>query len=392
MHPNLNQQSKDSINNKGIYLLQSIKVNSNKLNIFYDNGCTDFIVSENAVKLLGKYAKKQNAEPIQLGGVGNMTMESLGACSVTLPQYNGQMVTLSGLCICQITSDFPIYPLKNVENDIQRHYTSSGGTNFLPKLPSAVGGEIHLMIGVKYLRYHPKPVHQLPSGLKLFQSSFCNPNGELGVVGGKVFIDVHKNFFNSSNTSIFFNSQCDIFRREFSQETDIPLLGYGKDHLSVNEITEYSQAHLSKLQIKFEQIESTGTEINYRCPTYRGCHSCTHHDEYESISIREEIEQSIIESSVTIDLDTSITSASFPFTAGPRLRLAPNKNLAMKVYYQQLKKLNQPGNIQDKNDIIKSENKLQQMGFVEYIRNLPSDVQVMLQDNPIKYFIPWRAV
>ena len=54
--------------------------------------------------------------------------------------------------------------------------------------------------------------------------------------------------------------------------------------------------------------------------------------------------------------------------------------------------MNQPGNIQDKNDIIKSENKLQQMGFVDYIRNLPSDVQVMLQENLIKYFIPWHAV
>ena len=244
------------------------------------------------------------------------------------------MVTLSRLFICQITSDFPIYPLKDVENDIQQHCTSSGGTNSLPKLPSVVGGEIHLMIGVKYLRYHPKPVHQLPSGLTLFQSSFCNPNGERGVVGGphKVFNDVHKNFFNSSNRSIFLNSQCDIFRREFSQETDVPLLGYGEDHLSVDEITESSQAHLSKLQRVFEQVESTGTEINYRCPTCRSCNACKHH-EYESISIREEIEQSIIESSVTIDLDTSITSASLPFIADPRLRLAPNKNLAVKVYY-----------------------------------------------------------
>ena len=183
-----------------------------------------------------------------------MMMESLGAYNVTLPEYNGQMVTLSRLCIRQITSDFPIYPLKDDENDIQRHNTSSGGTNSLPKLPSAVGGEIHLMIGVKYLRYHPKPVHQLPSGLTLFQSSFCNPNGERGVVGGphKVFIDVHKNFFNTSNTSIFLNSQCGIFRREFSQQTDVRLLGYGEDHLSVNKTTEHSQAHLSKLQRVFE--------------------------------------------------------------------------------------------------------------------------------------------
>ena len=145
-HTFTSKSSKDSINNKGIYLLQSIKVNSNKLNIFYDNGYSDFIVSENAAKLLGKYAKKQNADPIQLGGVGNMRMESLGAYNVTIPQYNGQMVTLSGLCIRQIISDFPIYALKDVENDIQQHYTSSGGTNSLPKLPSAVGGEIHLMI------------------------------------------------------------------------------------------------------------------------------------------------------------------------------------------------------------------------------------------------------
>ena len=208
-HTFRSKSSKDSFNNKGIYLLQSSKVNSNELNIFYDNGCSDFILPENAVKLLSQYAKKQNADPIQFGGVGNMKMESLGAYNVTLPQYNGQMVTLSGLCIRQLTSDFPMYPLKDVENDIQRHYTSSGGKNSLPKLPSTVGGEIHLMIGVKYLRYHPKPVHQLPSGLKLFQSSFCSPNGERGIKGGphKVFTDVHKNFFNSSNTSVFLNSQ-----------------------------------------------------------------------------------------------------------------------------------------------------------------------------------------
>ena len=118
-HTFTSKSSKDSINNKGIYLLQSIKVNSNKLNILYNNRCSNFILSENAVKLLRQYAKKQNADPIQLAGVGNMTMESLGAYSVMLRQYNSQMVTLSGLCIHQITSNFPIYLLKDVENDIQ---------------------------------------------------------------------------------------------------------------------------------------------------------------------------------------------------------------------------------------------------------------------------------
>ena len=32
------------------------------------------------------------------------------------------------------------------------------------------------------------------------------------------------------------------------------------------------------------------------------------------------------------------------------------------------------------------------MGFVEYTKNLPEDVQLMLQQNAIQYYIPWRAV
>lgn len=39
----------DSVNDKGIYLLQNIRVNGCLLNIFYDNGCSDFIVKRSAI-------------------------------------------------------------------------------------------------------------------------------------------------------------------------------------------------------------------------------------------------------------------------------------------------------------------------------------------------------
>ena len=115
LHPNL---QKTQLTIKGFTFFNQSKSTAISLT---SSTITDaaFILSENAVKLLGQYAKKQNADPMPLGGVGNMTMESLGAYNVTLPQYNGQMVTLSGLRIRQITSDFPIYPLKDVEDDIQ---------------------------------------------------------------------------------------------------------------------------------------------------------------------------------------------------------------------------------------------------------------------------------
>ena len=42
---------------------------------------------------------------------------------------------------------------------------SSGGQRNIPKLPKSIGGDIHMMIGIKYLRYHPKLVFQSPTGL-----------------------------------------------------------------------------------------------------------------------------------------------------------------------------------------------------------------------------------
>ena len=56
---------------------------------------------------------------------------------------------------------------------------------------------------------------------------------------------------------------------------------------------------------------------------------------------------------------------------------------------QQIKKLNQ--SIDDKKDVIESEEKLQQLGYVDYIRNLRPEQQEMLRIE-IQIFIPWRAV
>jgi len=64
----------------------------------------------------------------------------------------------------------------------------------------------------------------------------------------------------------------------------------------------------------------------------------------------------------------------------------------MKVYEQQLRKLSNPVNKKDKDDILQSEAKLQQLGYVDYIKNLPPDVQKYLAEHQTQNFIPWRAV
>ena len=84
------------------------------------------------------------------------------------------------------------------------------------------------------------------------------------------------------------------------------------------------------------------------------------------------------------------TTASLPLMNNPSIKLAHNKERALKVYNQQIKKLNQ--NIDDKQDAIESEEKLQQLGYVDYVRNLKPEQQAILRKSEIQNFIPWRVV
>ena len=143
---------------------------------------------------------------------------------------------------------------------------------------------------------------------------------------------------------------------------------------------------------RFELAESTGSEITYRCIKCRSCPSCKSSEHQQEVSIREEAEQEIINESVKLDLATNTITATLPLLQDPTTKLAPNKEVALKVYNQQLKKLNKVENDRDKQDIIASEKKLHDLGFVDYVHNLPTDQQEMLKSSPVKNFIPWRAV
>ena len=60
----------------------------------------------------------------------------------------------------------------------------------------------------------------------------------------------------------------------------------------------------------------------------------------------------------------------------------------MKVLQPQVRKLVKcPA---DMGQVIKSENKLQDLGFVEFVSALESKDKKMVHNSEIKYFIPWR--
>ena len=147
---------------------------------------------------------------------------------------------------------------------------------------------------------------------------------------------------------------------------------------------------LSKKLKIFENVENPGSEISYRCSNCRSCKVCKEIEHNEMMSIKEEIEQDIINSSVKVNREKQITTPSLPLIHNRLIKLAHNKDIAVKVYNQQIKKLKK--NPKDKADVIEPEARLQSLGYVEYVKNLSAKHQEMLITNKIQNYIPWRAV
>ena len=68
----------------------------------------------------------------------------------------------------------------------------------------------------------------------------------------------------------------------------------------------------------------------------------------------------------------------------------PQRIYSKRVFTAQLRKLNVNPN--DKQDVIKSENKLHDLGFVEFLDNLSPKQQNKINSSPIMHFIPWHTV
>ena len=373
-----------SCDDSAIYLLQHINVNNRNYLIFYDNGCHNFISRFDAIKSLPSHCNCEYDGEVTLGGIGNITTNSPhGIYSVSLPLHDGSTATFTGACLDQVTSTFPTYQLSAIEQEI--HQKFDGDVRTLPRLPSTVGGEVDFIIGIKYFRYYPEIVFQLPSGLTIFRSKFKNADGSQGVIGGphQIFNQISK----YGHQCQFISNQMKLFKDGFQVNPDISLLGFKN---GVTDVSLQSTYHVSKLEQSFKESESAGTDLSYRCIKCRSCKNCVENCTNESLSIQEEVEQDLITKSVKIDTIKHETRASLPLLHNPVTKLNPNRSKALKVYHQQVRKLNQHPD--DKNDVLESEKKLQKLGHVEFVRNLSTEQQQALHENPIQNFIPWRAV
>ena len=440
-----NPDNRPDLKEASIYAFQTIMEDHQPLNVFYDNGCGDMIITKDAFERLKRINKAVVIDPTPkiLNGVNNQksTCEH-GIVEVSLTLKDGSMTKLSGMCLDEITCPFPKYPLGDVEKDIvvEAKVTNQTVVSKLPRLPAEVGGKVDIMIGKAFLKDFPVEIFRLKSGLTIYESMFYNKDGTTGVVSGPhprfTAVEIAAHF---SSKSSYYTQSAQHYLRFLNISADIPLIGIERSFIdpefmhqccngSVNnetvstnstflssfhgnvdnkcdfgdllaggsgiEIMESSETFLGKRAPKnfkiFNKLENTGITVQYRCGNCRKCEECKRGPIVEEISLKTEYEQHLIDNSVYLDTEQNVCIAHLPFLEDPDMRLENNLKTARKVYDGVVKRLNKSR--KDLKDVLEAEGKLQDLGFVEWLDNLPIVDQRMIMDARVRYVIPWRAV
>ena len=191
-----------------------------------------------------------------------------------------------------------------------------------------------------------------------------------------------------------------MFKNVFHINPDINLLhaNIEKDYIEFSENgtrnDEKTDAFKESLSIRsqrlFENVENAENEISFRCSKIHSCKLWKEHDQSEILSVREEVEQDVINNSIEVSIKNRVTAASLPLMQNPVIKLAPNQNKGLHIFNQQIQKLDQ--NLQDKNDFNESETKLRKLRFVKFVKNVTPEQQQMLKPSDVQKFIPGRAV
>ena len=427
------------IPDRACFQLQTIQVKgrgrSLNINMFYDGGCGDMVIRWKVVKFLKSIGRATliRKGPLPLVGVsGHESFSEYGIYRITLPLSNGKDATFSGLCLDKVTADLPRFQLKEIEAEIRQSAFEEGGSTIVdtfPRLPTEIGGETDILLGIQYKRYLPRDVWESPTGLTISKSCFLSADGTTGVISGP-----HPKFTEmlaSLHTGILVH-QVLMYRAMYRSYMDIPLLGEKFHETQVlNDPSEFSlyddrsqscpsvvssvsddspvsafggsfRCHICTCNVsssgdrrppkslrRFEEIESAGTEVTYRCVGCRNCQECKRSSRVDSISIEEEIQQDVIVRCVKIDFEKGEASHELPFMTDPDGKLSSTDQMSKKIYHSQVNSLS---NKPDKKEaVLESEAKLQRLGYVDWFENLPDNDKEMIMQN-FRYFIPWRVV
>ena len=295
---------------------------------FVDSGCNCWLAQE-GIPEKEFISVKLTEGPIPLSVASGMTTYASAEYASLLPLANGSYQTVRGLTLKKVTRDMPMLNLVPAFEQIKSECASNRRVQNL-KVPSAVGGQIQMILGIKYQNIYPEIIHSFPSGLTVFESKFRpSEPGTLACIGGPLScIESLCGTFGASSTMSYMANltmnlgdhlKLDLFPNTYNDEKDpVALCSSCGVYLVQSELD------------RFMRLQDIGLDTSFKCPSCRDCKACQKGPGKELLSMKEEFQQQVIEKSVTIDEGRGKAVARLAFLTDPAENLQDNEYIAIK--------------------------------------------------------------
>ena len=386
---------------------------------FIDGGCNCWVAKQ-GIPETELVSVKMKSGPIPVGVASGMTVYASAEWASLIPLADGGMQAVRGLTMANVTQEMPKINMDEVFKAVKKTYRYEKSIQKL-KVPKVLGGQVDMIIGIKYQNIYPELVHQFPNGLAVYKSKLLSVSGQSACIGGPIgALDGLGKIF-AGNTMGYMIQLTQVMksykpRMEFFPDakpkveivdTDIPgivdLLDDDEEirdeNLMINcincgdEVIENLAVHSVSVQSelkKFMQQQEAGLDSSYKCPKCRNCGDCVKGSGYERISLKQEAEQELIKESVKVDLDKGRAEAELPFkVAEPSEYLGDNKIIAQKRLQNVVRKYHNDEKV--KSEIIAAFDKLRMKGHIKFYEDLSQGQRDRLEAKT-GYTIPWDVV
>ena len=427
-----------------MFILAPLKGVTEPVLSFFDSGCSDAVTRDG---IPGKQLNGIciNEGPITCFGVGATEIQAKQEWIIKLKRKDGNYQLVQTLTMENVCAEMPMISTSQAVKQLK---DSDPNNNLLQNccVPPQVGGNVDLILGIRYNNVAPRPIHSLESGLTIYSinlethdpsvnaaiggphcsfSALVNYNGGLSKVRQtlqNLYIQLD-NFkkYGPPNIPIFPVSQKEYEYRRYHFQEEFNVCGKVDlfDSLDTEEeiecpeeifetsskeifqsLDEDSVAHtcctncsvhdkLRDMKYWYRQMEA-GTSVEYRCPACRDCSRCRNSDVTDKVSLREEVEQKAIEDSVFFDRENNKVIVSLPKRGKEELFLTSNRDIAMKVYRSMCSKAAKSQECKDQINV--AFDKLFKNGHAMFLNDMQADRLDKFLQKPVQHYLPWRLV
>ena len=356
---------------------------------FIDGGCNCWLAQE-GIPEKEFISVKLTDGPIPLSVASGMTAYATAEYASLLPLANGNYQTVRGLTMPKVTGDMPQLNLVPAFDQIKAECPSNRRVQNL-KVPSVVGGQIQMILGIKYQSIYPEIIHTFPNGLTIFESKLrpAEP-GALACIGGPISSLEYLCGSHGALSTLSYMAnltrdlgsylKLDLFPSCFLSDTTV------EDNIPGALCSSCGVFLVQSELEKFMRLQDSGLDTSFKCPACRNCKNCLKGPGKELLSMKEEFHQQAIEDSVRLDDSLNQAVARLAFISDPSESLEDNEHIAVRRLKDVCRKYG--GSPEVRAMISKGFQKLVDRNHSLLYDEL-SNEDKMLADAKPNYVIPW---